>query len=165
MISITDGQIFLESSLFLSGVRPAINVESVSRVGSSAQIKSAKKVWVRSSSTRPSTASSRRSPSSVPTSTTPPRPSSTRACATWKFEAEPELPDGGGADGHHLRRVKNLLKNVPVNKVKEFETAYLDYLRTKHADTMAELKSGKYTDEAQATMKAAAEEVSKQFAS
>ena len=60
---------------------------------------------------------------------------------------------------------KNLLKNVPVNKVKEFETAYLDYLRTKHADTMAELKSGKYTDEAQATMKAAAEEVSKQFAS
>ena len=60
---------------------------------------------------------------------------------------------------------KNLLKNVPVNKVKEFETAYLDYLRTKHADTMAELKSGKYTDEAQATMKAAAEEGSKQFAS
>ena len=45
---------------------------------------------------------------------------------------------------------KNLLKNVPVNKVKEFEVAYLDYMRSKHGDTMAEMKSGKYTDEAQA---------------
>jgi len=60
---------------------------------------------------------------------------------------------------------KNLLKNVPVNKVKEFEAAYLDYLRSKHAETMAELKTGKYSDEAQATLTAAAEEVSKQFAS
>ena len=59
---------------------------------------------------------------------------------------------------------KNLLKDVPVDKVKEFETAYLDYLRSKHADTMAELKSGKYTDEAQKVMTEAAGEVSKQFA-
>ena len=45
VISITDGQIFLESNLFLSGVRPAINVGiSVSRVGGSAQIKSMKKI-------------------------------------------------------------------------------------------------------------------------
>jgi F-type H+-transporting ATPase subunit alpha len=45
VISITDGQIFLESDLFNSGVRPAINVGiSVSRVGGSAQIKSMKKV-------------------------------------------------------------------------------------------------------------------------
>ena len=48
-----------------------------------------------------------------------------------------------------------------MNRVKEFETAYLDYLRTKHADTMAELKTGKYSDEAQATMKAAPAEVSR----
>ena len=45
VISITDGQIFLESDLFLSGVRPAINVGiSLSRVGGSAQIKSMKKI-------------------------------------------------------------------------------------------------------------------------
>src|SRR5436853_4992605 len=45
VISITDGQIFLETSLFYKGIRPAINVGfSVSRVGSSAQIKSMKKV-------------------------------------------------------------------------------------------------------------------------
>ena len=45
LISMTDGQIFLESNLFLSGVRPAINVGiSVSRVGGNAQIKSMKKV-------------------------------------------------------------------------------------------------------------------------
>ncbi|MDG1380678.1 MAG: F0F1 ATP synthase subunit alpha, partial [Flavobacteriales bacterium] len=60
---------------------------------------------------------------------------------------------------------KNLLKTVPVSKVKEFEVAYLDYLRSKHADTMTQLQSGKYTDEAQNVMKTAAEEVSKQFAS
>ena len=54
---------------------------------------------------------------------------------------------------------------MPVSKVKEFEVAYLDYLRSKHADTMTQLQSGKYTDEAQNVMKTAAEEVSKQFAS
>ena len=60
---------------------------------------------------------------------------------------------------------KNLLKTVPVSNVKEFEVAYLDYLRSKHADTMTQLQSGKYTDEAQNVMKTAAEDVSKQFAS
>ena len=60
--------------------------------------------------------------------------------------------------------IRDRLKDVPVDKVKEFETAYLDYLRSKHADTMAELKSGKYTDEAQKVMTEAAGEVSKQFA-
>ena len=59
---------------------------------------------------------------------------------------------------------KNLLKKVPVDKVKEFEGAYLDYLRSKHADTMAALKAGKYNDEVQAVMAEAADEVSKQFA-
>ena len=45
MISITDGQIFLETSLFYKGIRPAINVGlSVSRVGSAAQTKAMKKV-------------------------------------------------------------------------------------------------------------------------
>ena len=59
---------------------------------------------------------------------------------------------------------KNLLKSVPVDKVKEFESAYLDSVRSKHADTMAELKTGKYSDEAQKVMAESAAEVSKQFA-
>ena len=66
VISITDGQIFLESNLFLSGIRPAINVGiSVSRVGGSAQIKSMKKVSGTLSLTKLSSASLRHSLSLV----------------------------------------------------------------------------------------------------
>ena len=70
VISITDGQIFLESNLFNAGVRPAINVGiSVSRVGGSAQIKAMN--W-------------RRSPNSAPTSTPPQWQFWRKAAATWK---------------------------------------------------------------------------------
>jgi F-type H+-transporting ATPase subunit alpha len=73
VISITDGQIFLETSLFYQGIRPAVNVGlSVSRVGSAAQTKAMKKVAGGSSWSSPSTARWRPSPSSPPTSTPPP---------------------------------------------------------------------------------------------
>ena len=77
VISITDGQIFLEPKLFYSGVRPAINVGiSVSRVGGNAQITPMRKVAGPLKRRCRSTANSRRSPSSAPTSTpTPARPS------------------------------------------------------------------------------------------
>jgi F-type H+-transporting ATPase subunit alpha len=167
VISITDGQIFLESSLFLSGVRPAINVGiSVSRVGGSAQIKSMKKV---SGTLKLDQAQYR------------------ELEAFAKFgsdldEATKAVLDKGMRNVEILKQnlnspmtvedqtaiiyagTKNLLKKVPVDKVKEFEGAYLDYLRSKHADTMAALKAGKYTDEVQAVMAEAADEVSKQFA-
>jgi F-type H+/Na+-transporting ATPase subunit alpha len=82
VISITDGQIFLESDLFYSGVRPAINVgNSVSRVGGAAQVKAMKRSRERSRSTWPSSASSSPSPPSAPSSTSRPRPSSTGATA------------------------------------------------------------------------------------
>jgi hypothetical protein len=73
VISITDGQIYLQSDLFNSNVRPAIDVGvSVSRVGGAAQIKAMKSVVrVASSSTSPSSARSRPSPCSPPTSTRP----------------------------------------------------------------------------------------------
>ena len=67
VISITDGQIFLESTLFNSGVRPAINVGiSVSRVGGNAQIKSMKKIAGTLKLTRHSTVNLKLSPSLVP---------------------------------------------------------------------------------------------------
>jgi F-type H+/Na+-transporting ATPase subunit alpha len=70
VISITDGQIFLESDLFYAGVRPAVNVGiSVSRVGGAAQTKAMKSVAGRCASTWRSSASSRRSPSSARSST------------------------------------------------------------------------------------------------
>ncbi len=82
VISITDGQIYLEPELFYAGVRPAINVGiSVSRVGGNAQIKAMKQVAGKLRWTWPSTASSLPSPSSAPSSTRSARPSSTAASA------------------------------------------------------------------------------------
>ena len=83
VISITDGQVFLESDLFNQGVRPAINVGiSVSRVGGAAQIKAMKQVSGRCGWTCRSTASWRRSPRSAPTST-PRRPRRWAAARGW----------------------------------------------------------------------------------
>jgi F-type H+-transporting ATPase subunit alpha len=59
---------------------------------------------------------------------------------------------------------KNLLRNVPVNKVREFEASFLDYMRMKHADTLAQLKAGKYSDEQTNVLEAAAKEVAAQYA-
>ena len=168
VISITDGQIFLESNLFLSGVRPAINVGiSVSRVGGSAQIKSMKKV---SGTLKLDQAQYReleafaKFGSDLDDATKAVLDKGMRNVEILKQNLNSPMPVEEQTAIIYAG-TKNLLKTVPVNRVKEFETAYLDYLRAKHADTMAELKSGKYSDEAQATMKAAAEEVSKQFAS
>ena len=83
VISITDGQVYLQDDLFKSGVRPAVDVGiSVSRVGGAAQIKAMKRCPARSSSTSPSSASSRRSPPSAPSSTRSRPPSSTAATAS-----------------------------------------------------------------------------------
>jgi len=168
VISITDGQIFLESSLFLSGVRPAINVGiSVSRVGGSAQIKSMKKV---SGTLKLDQAQYReleafsKFGSDLDDATKAVLDKGIRNVEILKQNLNSPMPVEEQAAIIYAG-TKNLLKNVPVNKVKEFEAAYLDYLRSKHAETMAELKTGKYSDEAQATLTAAAEEVSKQFAS
>ena len=167
VISITDGQIFLESSLFLSGVRPAINVGiSVSRVGGSAQIKSMKKV---SGTLKLDQAQYReleafaKFGSDLDDATKAVLDKGMRNVEILKQNLNSPMPVEEQTAIIYAG-TKNLLKDVPVDKVKEFETAYLDYLRSKHADTMAELKSGKYTDEAQKVMAEAAGEVSKQFA-
>jgi F-type H+-transporting ATPase subunit alpha len=167
VISITDGQIFLESNLFLSGIRPAINVGiSVSRVGGNAQIKSMKKV---SGTLKLDQAQYR------------------ELEAFAKFgsdldEATKAVLDKGERNVEILKQdlnspmrvedqiaiiycgVEGLLKDVPVNRVKDFEVAYLDYLRSKHADTMEELKNGKYGDEQKGVLAAAAKEMTAQYA-
>jgi F-type H+-transporting ATPase subunit alpha len=58
---------------------------------------------------------------------------------------------------------KNLLKDVPVEKVKEFERDYIDYLNAKHRDTLDTLKAGKLTEEVTDTLTAAAKEISAKF--
>ena len=58
---------------------------------------------------------------------------------------------------------KNLLKNVPVEKVKEFEADYIEYLNAKHRDTLDTLKSGKLTDEATDVLTEVAAEISAKY--
>ena len=58
---------------------------------------------------------------------------------------------------------KDLLKSVPVNKVREFEGEYLSYLKAKHADTLESLKNGKYTDAETSVLEAAAAEVTARY--
>ena len=58
---------------------------------------------------------------------------------------------------------KNLLRNVPVNKVKEFEKDYIDYLNAKHKSTLDALKAGKFTDEITDVLEKAAAEISAKY--
>lgn len=167
VISITDGQIFLESNLFNSGVRPAINVGiSVSRVGGNAQIKSMKKV---AGTLKLDQAQYRE----------------LEAFAKFGSDldaATKSVLDKGARNVEILKQgqfsplrveqqiaiiycgTRNLLREVPVNKVKEFERDFLDVLERNHKATLDQLKAGQYNDDITNTLEAVAKEVSKKFA-
>ena len=166
VISITDGQIFLESDLFNSGVRPAINVGiSVSRVGGSAQIKSMKKVagtlkldqaqfrelaaFAKFGSDLDAATSNviekgKRNVEILKQSSNTP----------YKVEDQVAIIYVGS---------KNLLRQVPVERVREFEKEYLDNLRTAHQDTLAELKAGKINDEITSVLENVAKEIAQNY--
>mmetsp|Transcript_24772 Transcript_24772/g.28625 ORF Transcript_24772/g.28625 Transcript_24772/m.28625 type:complete len:526 (+) Transcript_24772:2595-4172(+) len=167
VISITDGQIFLDGDLFNSGVRPAINVGiSVSRVGGNAQIKSMKKV---SGTLKLDQAQFRELEAFA-------KFGSDLDAATMnvisKGQRNVEILKQAQNDPFTVEDQvaiiyagsKNLLKDVPVNQVKKFEKDYIDYLNAKHRDALDVLKSGKLTPEVTATLEAAAAEISKHFA-
>ncbi len=166
VISITDGQIFLESDLFNSGVRPAINVGiSVSRVGGSAQIKSMKKV---SGTLKLDQAQFRELEAFA-------KFGSDLDAATLnvieKGRRNVEILKQAQNDPFTVEEQvaiiyagsKNLLRNVPVDKVKEFESAFLITLKKKHKNILAELKLGKLTDNGLDSLNAVAKETSKAF--
>ncbi|MCK4562325.1 MAG: F0F1 ATP synthase subunit alpha, partial [Flavobacteriaceae bacterium] len=166
VISITDGQIFLDGDLFNSGVRPAINVGiSVSRVGGNAQIKSMKKV---SGTLKLDQAQYRELEAFA-------KFGSDLDAATLnvinKGKRNVEILKQAQNDPFSVEEQvaiiyagsKNLLKDVPVESVKEFERDYLDFLKSKHSDTLKTLKSGKLTDEAIATLENVAKEVSAKY--
>ncbi|MEY2629429.1 MAG: synthase subunit alpha [Bacteroidota bacterium] len=166
VISITDGQIFLESDLFNSGVRPAINVGiSVSRVGGNAQIKSMKKV---AGTLKLDQAQFR------------------ELEAFAKFGSDLDAAtlnviEKGRRNVEILKQAvndpftvedqvaiiyagsKNLLRSVPVNKVKEFEKDYIEYLNNKHRDTLNALKAGKLDDNITDVLEKAAKEISAKY--
>jgi F-type H+-transporting ATPase subunit alpha len=166
VISITDGQIFLESDLFNSGVRPAINVGiSVSRVGGNAQIKSMKKV---AGTLKLDQAQFRELEAFA-------KFGSDLDAATLsvieKGRRNVEILKQSVNDPYTVEDQvaiiyagsKNLLRKVPVNKVKEFERNFLEYLNAKHRDTLDALKAGKFTDEITDVLEKAAVEVSSKY--
>ena len=166
VISITDGQIFLDGDLFNSGVRPAINVGiSVSRVGGSAQIKSMKKV---SGTLKLDQAQFRELEAFA-------KFGSDLDAATLnvinKGKRNVEILKQAQNDPFTVEDQvaiiyagsKNLLKNVPVNKVKEFERDYIEFLNAKHRPTLELLKKGKLTDEVIDTLSAVAKDLSAKY--
>jgi F-type H+-transporting ATPase subunit alpha len=166
VISITDGQIFLESGLFNAGIRPAINVGiSVSRVGGTAQIKSMKKV---SGTLKLDQAQYR------------------ELEAFAKFGSDLDAAtlavlDKGAKNVEILKQkqyspmavekqiaiifcgTKGLLQDIPIDKVKDFEKEYLDFLELKHKNLLNELRSGKLTDQIEQTLEAIALDIAEKY--
>jgi F-type H+-transporting ATPase subunit alpha len=166
VISITDGQIFLESNLFLAGIRPAINVGiSVSRVGGNAQIKSMKKV---AGTLKLDQAQYR------------------ELEAFSKFGSDLDAStksviDKGARNVEMLKQgqyspvtvekqvamvylgTKNLMRNVPVNKIREFESEYTSQLEARHPEVLAALKAGKLDDQITGVLETVAKELSGKY--
>tara|TARA_B100001564_G_scaffold230815_1_gene194903 strand:+ start:109798 stop:111375 length:1578 start_codon:yes stop_codon:yes gene_type:complete len=166
VISITDGQIFLDGDLFNSGVRPAINVGiSVSRVGGSAQIKSMKKV---AGTLKLDQAQFRELEAFA-------KFGSDLDAVTLnvieKGRRNVEILKQAQNDPYPVQDQiaiiyagsKNLLRSVPVTKVKEFELEFIEFLKAKHSNVLLTLKSGKLTNEVTETLAKVAEDLSKKY--
>src|ERR1700710_937880 len=165
-ISITDGQIFLEGNLFNAGIRPAINVGiSVSRVGGNAQIKSMKKV---AGTLKLDQAQYR------------------ELEAFSKFGSDLDAStknviDKGARNVEILKQgqyspvtvekqvaiiylgTKNLMRNVPVNRVREFEAEYTSQLELRHPEVLAALKAGKFDDQLTGVLETVAKELAGRY--
>ena len=166
VISITDGQIFLETALFNRGIRPAINVGiSVSRVGGSAQVKSMKKV---AGTLKIDQAQFRE----------------LEAFTKFGGDMDPvtaRVIDKGRKNERLLIQpqyhpmpvgdeiaiifcgVHGLLENVPLDKVAEFEQQFLQLMHAKYADVIEQLGKGQLTDDMSDKIRAAATDVSARF--
>jgi len=166
VISITDGQIFLESNLFNSGIRPAINVGiSVSRVGGSAQIKSMKKI---AGTLKLDQAQYRE----------------LEAFAKFGSDLDPAtmaVLDKGARNVEILKQNEGspfpveeqvaiiycgstgILSDIPTARIKEFEENFLDYMRNKHRAELDVLKSGKLTAEVTDIIRKVVADLSKNY--
>ncbi|MFP8892411.1 MULTISPECIES: F0F1 ATP synthase subunit alpha [Chryseobacterium] len=166
VISITDGQIFLESDLFNSGVRPAINVGiSVSRVGGNAQIKSMKKV---SGTLKLDQAQYKeleafaKFGSDLDASTLAVISKGERNVEILKQPVNAPLPVESQVAIVYAG-TENLMRNVPLNKIKEFQHEYIEFLRSKHPDTMAAIKAGKIDNDITGVLKQAANDLASKY--
>jgi F-type H+-transporting ATPase subunit alpha len=168
VISITDGQIFLETNLFNSGIRPAINVGiSVSRVGGNAQIKSMKKV---AGTLKLDQAEYRE----------------LEAFAKFGSDLDASTKavlDKGSRNVEILKQLqyspmpvekqiaiifcgtRNLLKTIPVENVSNFEVEFLHFMEVSHPEVLKNLQEGKLLDEDVKILETAASEISKKYES
>jgi F-type H+-transporting ATPase subunit alpha len=162
VISITDGQIFLEADLFNSGVRPAINVGiSVSRVGGSAQIKPMKKV---AGTLKLDQAQYRE----------------LEAFAKFGSDldaATMNVINKGRRNVEILKQAvnspmsvekqvaiiyigtKGLLNDISVEKIKPFENAFIEFMQNKHQDVLAALREGSWSKKEIEKIESAAKEI------
>ena len=166
VISITDGQIFLETSLFNSGIRPAINVGiSVSRVGGSAQIKSMKKV---AGTLKLDQAQFReleafaKFGSDLDPSTKAVLDKGRRNVEILKQDLHATMPVE-----HQVAIIfvgtRGLLRNVPIERVRNYEAEYLNYMMENHQRVLDELREGLLSDESIKLMEVAAKEIAKKY--
>jgi len=166
VISITDGQIFLESNLFNAGVRPAINVGiSVSRVGGAAQIKSMKKVAgtlkLDQAQYRELEAFSKFG-SDLDAATMAVLEKGKRNVEILKQPQYSPMSVEKQVAIIYLG-TKGLLKDVPVDKIRSFELVFLTAMEQKHQDVLDEFKAGKLTEESLAKVEALAKELAAQY--
>jgi F-type H+-transporting ATPase subunit alpha len=166
VISITDGQIFLESNLFNAGVRPAINVGiSVSRVGGNAQIKSMKKVAgtlkLDQAQYRELEAFSKFG-SDLDASTKNVLDKGSRNVEILKQGQYSPVSVEKQVAVIYLG-TKNLMRNVPVNKIREFESEFTTQLEMRHPEVLAALKAGKLDDQITGVLETVAKELSANY--
>jgi F-type H+-transporting ATPase subunit alpha len=166
VISITDGQIFLESNLFNSGVRPAINVGiSVSRVGGSAQIKSMKKVAgtlkLDQAQYRELEAFSKFG-SDLDEVT---------KSVLEKGKRNVEILKQGQNNPMTVEKqvaiiycgTKGLLSRIPVEKIREFQDDYLNSLEMNHNDTLTAIRNGKIDEAVTTVLESVAKDISARY--
>ncbi len=166
VISITDGQIFLESNLFNAGVRPAINVGiSVSRVGGNAQIKSMKKV---SGTLKLDQAQYReleafaKFGSDLDAATQAVLAKGSRNVEILKQPQYSPVPVEKQVAIIYLG-TNNLLRDVPLDKVREFEELFLERMEDKLPEVLEEFRKGKLEDSSLAKMKDLAADLAGQY--
>jgi F-type H+-transporting ATPase subunit alpha len=166
VISITDGQIFLETTLFNSGIRPAINVGiSVSRVGGSAQIKSMKKVAgtlkLDQAEYRELEAFSKFG-SDLDNSTKAVLNKGARNVEILKQAQYSPMPVEDQI-AIIFCGTRNLLKSIPVGNVANFETEFIHFMEVSHQEVLKNLQEGKLLDEDVKILEQTAAEISKKY--
>jgi F-type H+/Na+-transporting ATPase subunit alpha len=166
VISITDGQIFLETNLFNSGIRPAINVGiSVSRVGGNAQIKSMKKVAgtlkLDQAQYRELEAFSKFG-SDLDAATKAVLDKGSRNVEILKQAQYSPMPVEKQIAILYCG-TRGLLQKMAAKHVRTFEEEFLNYLELSHKDTLDSLHEGKLTDETLAVLEKTAKDLSAKY--